>query len=235
MRSARCAAVLVMVFMLSACTLHIPPYDWGGSYSEYRVVLDVKPDDAEVILDGKFIGEVYEFSTFKSALILPSRNHDLVIKKDGFREVRINLRDYSSREINIRFRLRKDGEAEDADEIDEERRESKPPSQKDERLKPEYIPKREPVREPPRKPEAKEPVEAGKPVQLTLEISPIESSIYLDGKFWGISPENGIINNIRLKPGKYTLEVVKPGYKSFKKVLEVKSKELKIIVRLMKK
>ena len=58
-------------------------------------------------------------------------------------------------------------------------------------------------------------------VNVILEVYPEESSIYIDGKFWGISPEGKQIKNLRLKPGKHTLEIVKPGYKTYKKKLNV--------------
>jgi hypothetical protein len=72
------------------------------------------------------------------------------------------------------------------------------------------------------------------PVNVTLQIEPKEAAIYLNGKFWGISPESGTIGNLRLEPGKYTLEVVKPGYQSIKKELEVKDQALKLIIKLEK-
>ncbi len=219
--------MLLLILLSSACTVHVP-YGWDMDYHEYRVILRVVPDDADVLLDGKFIGEAYEFSDPGSALRLNSRNHELVIKKKGYVEEVIDLYDYSTRDITIRLKLLKDRKYYSS--IKEPRKKV------EEKAKSEYIPKTEPEKKPPPapKPEEEETTKIKEPVNVTLEISPKESSIYLDGRFWGISPESGRIENLRLKPGRYTLEVVKPGYKSCKKKLDVKDKNIKLIIKLEK-
>ena len=220
-----------LMVTLSACTFHFPYDDWEWDYSEYRVILKVIPDDARVLLNGKWIGEAYEFSTDKSALRLSSRNNELVIKKEGFIEEAIDLYEYNTRKIIIRLTLRIDKDytggvkpgtpAEKATPREAER-------------KPGYEAKTEPVKElPPEPPE--ESLPEVKPVDVILEIQPEEASIYLNGKFWGITPPKGKIENLRLEPGKYTLEVVKPGYQDYKKEIEVKEQKLKILIKLEKK
>ncbi len=99
--------ILLLILLSSACTVHVP-YGWDMDYHEYRVILRVVPDDADVLLDGKFIGEAYEFSEPDSALRFRSRNHELVIKKKGYVEEVIDLYDYSTRDITIRLKLLRD-------------------------------------------------------------------------------------------------------------------------------
>jgi uncharacterized membrane-anchored protein len=219
--------MLLLILLSSACTVHVP-YGWDMDYHEYRVILRVVPDDADVLLDGKFIGEAYEFSEPASALRLHSRNHELVIKKRGYVEEAIDLYDYSTRDITIRVKLLRDKKYYSSPK--------KPTKKKEEKPKSEYIPKTEPEKKPPAPPKAEEEATVKKvePVNVTLEISPKESSIYLNGKFWGISPESGKIENLRLEPGQYTLEVVKPGYKEVKKELNIKDKDVKLIIKLEK-
>ncbi len=219
--------MLLLMFGLSGCTMHFP-YDWDFDYHDYRVILLVEPDDADVLLDGKFIGAAYEFASRESALRLQSRNHELVIKKEGYTEEVIDLRDYSSYDVTLRVKLLKE----------KRRYYSSPKKEKkeEEKAEPRYVPKTEPVKEPPVKPEAEPPVEKmTSVVNVTLEILPRESAIYLNGKFWGISPESGKIENLRLETGKYTLEVIKPGYRSVKKQLEVKDKDLQLSIKLQEK
>jgi len=70
---------------------------------------------------------------------------------------------------------------------------------------------------------------------VTLEVSPAESSIYLDGKFWGIAPEGGVISNFNLQMGEHRIEVMKPGYKTVLKIIKVAGqKELKVTIKLEK-
>jgi hypothetical protein len=225
------AWLMVLILIMAGCTLHFPYDDWDVNYSDYRVVLVVNPDDADVLLDGKFIGAAYEFVA-AAPLRLHSRNHELVIKKEGYIEEVIHLSEYPRPDITIRVKLLK------------ERSDYQTPMRKStgEEPKPsmtEYkpIPKVEPVKEPPVKAEeemAETKTKGLEPVIVTLEIQPKEAAIYLNGKFWGISPESGVIKNIRLEPGKYTLEIIKPGYQSIKKELDVKDQALKLIFKLEK-
>lgn len=228
------AGLVVLILIMAGCTFHFPYDDWDVNYSDYRVVLLVNPDDADVLLDGKFIGTAYEFASAASPLRLHSRNHELVIKKEGYTEEVINLSDYSKPDITIRVKLLQERSYYQAPVKESTGVEPKPrPSA------PEYkpVPQVEPVKEPPTTTEEEmEETNAKKlePVNVTLEILPKEAAIYLNGKFWGISPEGGVIKNLRLEPGKYTLEIVKPGYLSIKKELDVKDQALKLIFKLEK-
>ena len=74
--------ILLLVFVFSACTLHIP-YDSYENYSSVRVVLHIEPDDAEVLLNGRLVGAAFEFSTPDSALRFSTRRNDLIIKNTG--------------------------------------------------------------------------------------------------------------------------------------------------------
>ena len=70
---------------------------------------------------------------------------------------------------------------------------------------------------------------------LVIDIKPVDSSIYLNGKFFGVSPVDGKIKNLRLKSGKYLLEVVKPGFKTFRKLLKLSGqKSIELTVNLEK-
>lgn len=225
-------AISILILTSAACTLHLP-YDWEWDSKTYNIILKVDPDDAEVLLNGKLVGHAYEFSTPDSAMKLASRNNELVIKRDGFVEEEINLYEYRSHRITIRLKLLKDKDYV-APRDEKSGTKPKPP-----RVKPEYKPKTVPPKPLPEKVEKAEkaPQEsaATKPVEVKLHIKPDECAIYLDGKFWGLSPQSGVIENLRLKPGKYTLEVVKPGYTTYKKTLYVADQKIKLIVYLEKK
>jgi hypothetical protein len=220
-----------LIVTFSACTFHFPYDYWDWDYSEYRVILKVEPDDAQVLLNGKWIGEAYEFSTNNSALRLSSRNNELVIKKEGYVEEAIDLYEYNTRKIIIRLKLLKD---KDYTGPPKSRKPAKKVTPEEAERKPEYKAKTEAPKElPPEPPDlTKESVKA---IDVILEIQPEEASIYLNGKFWGIAPPGGKIENLRLEPGKYTLEVAKPGYQDYKKELEVKEQKLKIFIKLEKK
>ena len=220
-----------LIVTLSACTFHFPYDYWDWGYSEYRVILKVEPDDAQVLLNGKWIGEAYEFSTNNSALRLSSRSNELVIKKEGYVEEAVDLSEYNTRKIIIRLKLLKD---KDYTGPVKPRTPVKKVTPKEAERKPGYKAETEPELELPPEPQ-EESMQEIKPIDLILEIQPQEASIYLNGKFWGIAPRDGKIENLRLKPGKYTLEVAKPGYQDYKKEIEVKEQKLKILIKLEKK
>lgn len=228
------AGLVVLILIMVGCTFHFPYDDWDVNYSDIRVVLLVKPDDADVLLDGKLIGAAYEFASTGAPLRLHSRKHELVVKKEGYTEEVINLSDYSTPDITIRVRL---SEERPYSYSPEKRSTGEEPKPKPSASGYKPVPKVEPVKEPPKsaEEEAEETnIKKVEPVNVTLEIKPKDAAIYLNGKFWGISPESGTINNLRLEPGKYTLEVIKPGYQSIKKELDVKDQPLKLIIKMEK-
>jgi hypothetical protein len=218
-------SILMFIIIFSSCTLHIP-YDWDWESRGIRVRLLVEPDDANVLLNGKWIGEAYEFATFKTAIRLASRNNEIIVKKEGYLEEVIDLYKYYSMDITIRFKLIKD----------EDYTGPIKPTKPGKKPKPKYTPKTEPPEKTPQDlTEKSQELTVVEPVEVFLEVLPEESSIYLNGKFWGISPKGGKIENFRLKPGKYTLEVLKPGYQTFEKELNVKDKKINLSIKLVKK
>jgi hypothetical protein len=231
MKKVLCVSLLTLIIVVSfsGCSLHIAD-DWGWDSPVYRVILKVDPDDAEVLLNGKIIGYAYEFSTLDSALKLASRTNELVIKREGYIEEAVDLYDYQSHRIVIRLEMRPDDDytATPPDRVKRPPKPTPPPKERMEEkpttVEPETFP--EHMEEDDNNP-------ANRRVDVTIEISPEESAIYLNGKFWGLAPKSGIINNLRLKPGKYTLAVVKPGYKSYKEILFIADEPVKVSVKLV--
>jgi PEGA domain-containing protein len=165
---------------------------------------------------------------------LPSRNNEMIIKREGFVEEEINLHDYSTHRITIRLNLLKDRDYR-SPERPKQSRPTKPPRPPRDTREPEPKP---PIEKPRPKPlpEATEfEHDSVKPVDITLRVVPVEAAIYLDGRFWGLAPKSGIIENIRLKAGKYVLSVVKPGYKDYKKIVYVTDVKVDLTIKLEKK
>ena len=86
-----CVAGILIVF-LSACSFYLPS-DYDRDFNDYRVILLVEPENAHVLLNGRFIGEAYEFSTSRSAIRLSSRDNEIIVKKEGYVEEVIDLYD----------------------------------------------------------------------------------------------------------------------------------------------
>jgi hypothetical protein len=196
--------ILIIVGACAACTLNVP-FDVMDDYDGVRVVLRVVPDDADVLLNGRFIGVAYEFASQGTALRLASRLNELVLKKKGFREKVIDLRNYSTRNIIVKAELESAappfaapaGPAPEATAPDN----------------PAYEAQSEPL--PPLPSEKPAPVEKGYVTEITLTVTPEETAIYIDGKFWGLAPDAGKTADLRLPPGTYSFSAFKPGFKTY--------------------
>ncbi len=208
------ATVLFFVCVFSACSFNVP-WDVMDDYNGVRVVMHVAPDDADVLLNGRLIGAAYEFSSAGLALRLASRQNELRFSKKGFREEVIDLSSYHSRNITLRVEL----ELEDNFTIAKAGA-AKPPTPEEQ---PAYEAKSEPI---PAQPEER-PVAAAERflTQVALTVTPEETAVYIDGKFWGLAPAEGKTAILRLPPGKYVFTAYKPGFKSFSREVTIPRQE----------
>lgn len=193
---------------MAACTLQFP-YIWEEGRLDYRITFNIDPDDAEILLNGRFIGLAYEFTSEEAPLILSSKNNELVLRKRGYEETAVDLWNYDGLDILVKETLTPiEGYGESL-----EKEEEKPVAEKN-------PPKVEEIKEmPPQPPPPPEP--SAEPVQVTLSIQPVEAVVYLDGKFLAVIPENGKITNLRLIPGEYLIEIWKPGFETLRKKISL--------------
>lgn len=202
------------MYFSSACTINVP-WDMMDDYDGVHVVMIVSPDDADVLLNGKLIGAAYEFASPAAALRLASRQNELVLKKKGFREEVVDLRAYSSRNITLRINLQNETAPATAASLP-----GKAPASENQSA---YEAKSEPMPAlPAEKPAMPEETFL---TRMKLTVTPDEAAIYIDGKFLGLSPEKGSIENLRLKPGKHVFEIFKPGHGAYKKEITVPKQE----------
>jgi len=203
------SAVLFLICAFAACSINVP-WEVMDDYEGVRVVMRVNPDDADVLLNGRFIGAAYEFSSTGSALRLASRQNELVFAKKGYREEAVDLRSYSSRHITLRVDL----ESQDTPVAAKSSAPEDPQA---------YEAKSEPApAQPAEKPLAPEERSM---TQVTLTVSPEETAVYIDGKFWGLAPAEGKTATLRLPPGKYAFTAFKPGFNIYSKEITVPKQE----------
>jgi hypothetical protein len=214
------AAFFLLLGLHAACTINFP-YDLQDDFAHVQVMMQVTPDDADVLLNGRLIGSAYEFSTPRSALRLASRHNELAFRKNGYREQTVDLRSHSSRDIALRIEL----QAEEPRSLGVIVPRS--PAISGGQLVPGTSgaaeAKSEPLPPLPAENSAAAPERFLTLVLLT--VTPSETAIYIDGKFWGLAPEAGKIENLRLPPGIYVFEGFKPGFKPYKKEIMVARQE----------
>ena len=203
-------AVLFFICVFTACSFNVP-WDVMDDYNGVRVVMHITPDDADVLLNGRLIGAAYEFSSAGLALHLASSQNELVFAKKGFREEVVDLRSYHSRTINLKVDL----------EMEENFTIARPdaakaPAPEDQQA---YEAKNEPIPDQP----AEKPIAAEERflTQVTLTVTPEETAVYIDGKFWGLAPAGGKTAILRLPPGKYVFTGYKAEFKTFRKEVTI--------------
>lgn len=212
---------IVVLLGTAACTLQFP-YMWDEGRLDYRITFHTDPDDAEVLLNGEFIGLAYEFASEEAPLILTSKDNELVLRKRGYEEVSVDLWEYQGVDIHIEETLTPiEGYGDSPVEEEKPVNERNPP-------KVEEMKEMPPPPPPPPEPSAE-------PVPVTLSIQPVEAAVYLDGKFLAVIPENGKITNLRLAPGEHKVEICKPGFKTISNTISLsEGKPLDLVFSLEK-
>jgi hypothetical protein len=208
-------ALIFFIGLCTACSVNFP-YESLIYPDGVDILMRVTPDDADVWLNDRLIGSAYEFSTPRSALRLASRQNELVFKKDGYGDEKVDLSSYPGRNVTLKIDLRPDGERLPVRLVDR--------SVADQKSDRAYVAASE---TPPPLP-TEEKLETAAPrflAAVALTVTPAETAVYIDGKFWGLAPEAGKIENLRLKPGKYAVEAFKPGYLVYKKEVTVPKQE----------
>ncbi len=61
--------------------------------------------------------------------------------------------------------------------------------------------------------------------QVALTVTPEETAVYIDNRFWGLAPAAGKAMFLRLPPGKYAIVAFKPGFRPFSQEVIVPRQE----------
>ncbi|MDD8013385.1 MAG: PEGA domain-containing protein [Acidobacteriota bacterium] len=202
--------VLLLAGAGAACSINIP-WEVMDNYDGVRVVMHVTPDDADVLLNGRYIGAAYEYATAELSLRLASRENKLEFRKKGFLKKAVDLRGYSSRRITLKLDLETAGSRESgtAADVPEDRQA--------------YEAKSEPL--PPQPADKPAAPETRFLTLVALTVTPEETAVYIDNRFWGLSTAERKTIFLRLPPGKYVFTAFKPGYTPFSKELSVPRQE----------
>jgi len=173
-------------------------YDPTGAV---RVLVD--PPSTKVYVDGYYAGIADDFDGVFQRLYLPPGRHEIALKLEGFRTHRVQI--YSARGHTIKLHHNMaSGEGEDEPEdmagpLREEEEEEMRARESDER----------------------DPARRSGNGTLRLEVRPKDASIYVDGEFWG----NGVEEPLRLPAGRHEIAVVRPGFHSIEREVDIRSGE----------
>lgn len=203
------------------------PYDYEVRYYPSRVRptmgaldLDLRPEEAEVFLNGQLIGIADNFDGWPHFLWLEQGTYDLVFYHEGFETIARQYSIYPGVIIDVEdFMV--PGEATPPEELI-----AKSTARREERLRREEERRKaaeemepawkERVREDRDRPAAAAPYDARQePARVALVVDPVDAAIYLDGRFLGTADEIAAGRPaVVVDPGDHELEVVRPGYDS---------------------
>jgi hypothetical protein len=195
------------------------PY-WGGSYyvgPELR--LEVKPKQAQVYLDGYYVGIVDDFDgTFERLRCKPG-DHELVLYLEGYQTVRQNVRLGQRQEGKIKFQMTPLAAGETAEPPPQPK--APPPAEAyaDEQGAP--PPRQAPQRVPP---EGAVTMEAQGFGSLVIRVQPAGSEVLINGDRWQ-GPEGSERLVIQVPAGSHRVEIRKEGAVPFTTTVQVKSGE----------
>jgi len=186
----------------------------GGYYGEtgsLRLLVD--PPETRVFVDGYYSGVVDDYDGLFQRLHLSRGRHEIGFKLDGYQSYRVRVYVTPDHTLKIKHdMIRGTGEAvEDLSGGYAEAEAPPPPPDRDVRAEAE-----------PRDERAPEPAydrEASGPGHLRFDVRPDDASIYVDGEFRGPARR---LRELQVPAGRHLIEVVRPGYRTFSREVEVK-------------
>jgi hypothetical protein len=163
--------------------------------------LNVKPNQAEAWVDGKYVADARDLDGDPSYLWLKQGAHHIVLYKAGFRsfEQDVDVNAGIVRELKVKL----------------EKGESQPPA----RVAPEVRPEPPSAERPAPHAEA---AESGKEPHgdVNLRAEPRDATVYVDGEYRGSARD---VPGLRLPAGHHRVELVRPGFQALEKEFDVEA------------
>ena len=219
------------------------PYPYPAPYGYYgwidaSVRLEVTPRDAEVYVDGYYAGTVDDFDgTFQRLRVEPGQ-HDLEIYKDGFRPLRQKAYLSADNTFRIKQALQPLGAGE---QMEARPRPVNPPQggqpygqQPQNAPMPRGRSSRPAPPPPSGDPQDRQPPEArtgqapGSYGSVAIRVQPTDVEVTVDGEVWrGPAGQDRLV--IELAEGSHTVEIRKPGFRTYVTQVDVKRGETAIL------
>ena len=186
------------------------------------VRLMVQPSETRVYVNGYYAGVVDDYDGLLQRLRLPTGRHEVTLKLTGHRTHRLRLYISEGHTLKIRHDMLL-GEGEDLEYFggDDDERWERDRWADDER----WAPQRDRQADDDRKSEGarddvreREPAPGTEKTLVRLAVLPADAAVYVDGRFRG---SGGGILELELRPGLHRVEVVRPGYRTVDREIEV--------------
>lgn len=216
---------------------YYPSYGWYGGYGPYgygpgygyghgsyrsgpgnagSIRVMVEPRKTKVYVDDYYAGVADDFDGIFQRLDLSAGRHDISLRLDGYETHRVKLYVPVGDTLKIKHEMvkgssEKVSESTVGDPVDEARYARDPED--------DYENSRDHRDE-------TRPDNRGERGTVRLEVSPADASIYVDGVFRGTGSD---LRKVTLPEGRHRLEVVRPGYRTLERDIDVTAGEVEVV------
>jgi hypothetical protein len=207
-------------FYYSGAYGYAPSYYSGRYRDSGSVRVIVEPEQARVYVDGYYAGIADDFDGIFQRLSIPPGRHEITIKLDGYRTHTFRVYVPVDQTVKIHHVMER-GTGEATDEVigeaeyrrdDERARENR----YEDRNAPDPRDQGRSDRDDPAREDDRDGAEAG---TVRLDLKPSDASVYVDGEFRGSGRRAEVL---RLAPGRHRIEVVRPGYRTVEREIDVR-------------
>lgn len=196
---------------------HVSIYSGGYDQEMGALDLDVRPEKAQIFVDGTLVGVADQYDGFPAYLWLEKGTYDIVIYKEGYETIFRQYTVYPGVVLDVSDQMVR-GTAVKPEDLY-----AKSTERREERLR-----RNEERRAASRQAAAQERVGSQVEVhqqtgssaeqgvgRLLLSIIPGDAAVYLDGHFLGTAAELGQLSaGLVVEPGDHMLEAVRPGFET---------------------
>jgi hypothetical protein len=196
---------------------------YGYGYRTGSLRLLVEPRESRVYVDGYYAGIVDDFDGLFQRLNISPGRHEIMFKLEGFRSNKVRVYVPLDQTVKIHHRMAA-GAGTEVDEttvgvpMDDERYADRDEGRYDGRDEGRYEGRddRRPSRE---RDDPYGAGERGDMGSLRLDVEPADASVYVDGDFKGTSRQ---IRALSLPAGRHRVEVVRPGFRTVERDVEIR-------------
>lgn len=197
--------------------------------------LDVRPEKAQIFLDGQYVGRADDYDGFPTYLWLEEGTYDVAFYHPGYETIFRQVTIYPGVVIDFEDRMRP-GESihpEDYGPTSTRRRDARIQRNREKEAAARRAEQRDrwddvtygspPARAPSAESQAASPAPTGDKVgRLYVAVLPSDAAVYLDGHFLGTAGELGQLSaGLIVEPGEHVVELVRPGYATARQTITV--------------
>ena len=175
----------------------------------------VDPEKTRVYVDNYYAGVADDFDGIFQRLSVPPGRHEITLKLDGYRTHTFRVYVSPGETLKLHHAMERGPGADTGEVVGDEpasygREDRDRDPGRDDR---DHVSRTgvDDARE-----DERDDAEAG---TLHLDLNPADASVYVDGEFRGSGRR---VENLRLAPGRHRIEVVRPGYRTVEREVDVR-------------